>query len=171
VVIAIIVAGLYGIVHDQISYSVAPEYFTKFKFNQFGLTDAAFPERVRASIIGFLASWWMGLPVGLLVGAAGFIHRGPQRMLKISLCSIVIAVGFTLLFGLCGLLYGYIQTRHVELAHYQNWFIPEDVTDLRRFLCAGHMHNASYLGGVLAIVVAWGFHIVVRLRTRDVTRR
>ena len=32
VVAAVAAAGVFGIVHDQISYSVSPEYYTKFKF-------------------------------------------------------------------------------------------------------------------------------------------
>ena len=164
VVIAVVVAGIYGIAHNQISYTVAPEYFTKFKFRQFGFVNSPLPERMRASMIGFLASWWMGIPIGLLVGAAGFIHRGHQRMLRISLWSLLVTVGFTLLFGLCGLLYGYLQTEHVDLAEYRGWFIPKDVTDLRRFLCAGYMHNSSYLGGMLAILVAWTFHWIAKAR-------
>jgi hypothetical protein len=167
VFLGIVVAGLYGIVHDQVSYTVAPEYFTKFKFRQFGFDDMAVPDRTRASMVGFLASWWMGIPIGLLVGAAGFIHRGARRMLYVSLWSLVVTVGFTMLFGLGGLLYGYIQTSHINVAEYRGWFIPDDVTNLRRFLCAGYMHNSSYLGGVLAIFVAWAFHIVVRMRTKD----
>jgi hypothetical protein len=167
VVLAVFMAGLYGIAHNQISYSVAPEYFTKFKFRQFGFTDTPLPERVRASMVGFLASWWMGVPIGLLIGAAGFIHRGWQRMLHVSLWSVLVAVAFTLLFGLGGLLYGYFQTAQIDVTEYRGWFIPDDVTDLRRFLCAGYMHNSSYLGGVLAIFVAWAFHIVVRVRTKD----
>jgi hypothetical protein len=167
VVLAMIFAGIYGMAHDQISYTVAPEYFTKFKFQQFGFTDMPPPERVRASFVGFLASWWMGIPIGLLVGAAGFIHRGHRRMLRISLWSLLITIGFTLLFGLCGLLYGFIQTAHIEPAEYQGWFIPNDVTDLRRFLCAGYMHNSSYLGGMLAVPVAWVFHAVVRVKTNN----
>src|SRR5713226_8829047 len=87
VVLAVLVAGLYGIIHNQISYTVSPEYFTKFKFRQFGFVDMQLPERVRASMVGFLASWWMGIPIGLLVGAAGFMHRGPRRMFKVSLWS------------------------------------------------------------------------------------
>jgi len=42
-------------------------------------------------------------------------------------------VSFTLLFGLCGLLYGYLQTEHFATAEYRAWFIPKDVTDLRVF--------------------------------------
>ncbi len=165
VALAIVVAGLYGMVHNQISYTVAPEYFTKFKFHQFGLNDMPLPDRLRASIVGFLASWWMGIPIGLMVGAAGFIQRDHRQMLRVTLWSFLVVVGFTLFFGLCGLLYGYFQTAHIEVADYRGWYIPDDVTDLRRFLCAGYMHNSSYLGGVLAIPVAWVFHFVMRLKT------
>lgn len=35
-----------------------------------------------------------------------------------------------------------------------DWFIPEDIVHLRQYLCVGYVHNASYLGGALAIVVA-----------------
>lgn len=167
VVLSVFAAGLYGVVHNQISYTVSEEYFTKFKFRQFVLTDSPLPERVRASLVGFLASWWMGIPIGMLVGAAGFIHRGYQRMLRISLWSLLVTVGFTLLFGLCGLLYGWLQTEHIEMAEYRGWFIPKDVTNLRRFLCAGYMHNSSYLGGLLGILVAWAFHVGIRVRTKD----
>jgi hypothetical protein len=165
VLFAVIFAGAYGMIHDQISYTVSPEYFTKFKFRQFGIADMNLPDRARVSIVGFLASWWMGIPIGLLVGACGFIHPGHWRMLKISLWSFLIVIVLTFLFGICGLLYGWLQTRNINLANYQGWFIPNDVVDLRRFLCAGYMHNASYLGGTLSIFVACLFQVIVRIRT------
>jgi hypothetical protein len=164
---AIILAGLYGAIHDQISYTVSPEYFTKFKFRQFGFEGLHLPDRVRAGMVGFLASWWMGIPIGFLVGVVGFIHQGYRRMLKISLWSFAVVIAFTFLFGLCGLLYGYFETRTINLANYQGWFIPDDVVDLRRFLCAGYMHNAAYLGGTLAILVGWIFHVVARIKTKN----
>jgi hypothetical protein len=164
VVLATFIAGLYGMVHNQISYTVSPEYFTKFKFRQFDLATSPLADRVRAAVVGFFASWWMGVPLGILTGAAGFIHRDARQMLRVLLWSMLVAVAFTLLFGLAGLVYGYLETAQIELADDRGWFIPEDVTDLRRFLCAGYMHNSSYLGGVLAIFVAWAFHVVVRLR-------
>jgi len=169
VFLAVVLAGLYGIAHNQISYTVSPEYFTKFKFRQFGFVDMPLPERVRASIVGFLASWWMGIPIGLLVGAAGFFHRDYRRMFKVSLWSFGLVVAFTLLFGLCGLFYGYLQTTNFNVSQYRGWFIPDDVVNLRRFLCAGYMHNSSYLGGMLAIVAAWIFQITVKRRTKDGT--
>ena len=164
--IAIVLAGLYGMVHNQISYTVSPEYFTKFKFRQFGLMNTPLPERIRASMVGFLASWWMGIPIGFLVGVSGFIHEGHWRMFKVSLWAYVIVIGFTLVFGLCGLLYGWLRTRTINIADYQgHWFIPDDVVNLRRFLCAGYMHNSSYLGGTFAILVGCAFQTVVKIRT------
>lgn len=165
VLLAVIVSGLYGILHDQVSYTVSPEYFTKFKFRQFGIADMNLPDRARASIVGFLATWWMGIPIGLLVGGTGFIHPGHWRMLGISLFAFGVIIVITLLFGLCGLLYGYFEMNTVNLANYQGWLIPNDVVDLRRFLCAGYMHNASYLGGTLSIFAACIFQIAVRIKT------
>ncbi len=166
VFLAILVSGIYGMLHNQISYTVSPEYFTKFKFRQFGLENMNLPDRVRASIVGFLASWWMGIPIGLIVGVCGFIHAGARRMLKMIMWSYVIIVVFTLLSGLCGLCYGWFATRTISIADYEGWFIPNDVVNLRRFLCAGYMHNSSYLGGTLAIFIAAAFHLVVRIRTQ-----
>lgn len=164
--IGIIIASIYGIVHNQISYTVSPEYFTRFKFIQFGLLDNSIPERIRASIVGFLASWWMGIPIGILIGLVGFIHKGYKRMFKVSLWAICVAVGFTILFGLCGLIYGYFQTSGIDLNDYKYWFIPENVENVRRFLCAGYMHNSAYLGGVLSIFVAWFVHLIIKFREK-----
>ena len=162
--VALAVAGLYGIVHNQISYTVSTEYFTAFKFYQFGLLDQAVPERVRASMVGFYASWWMGFPIGILSGLAGFIHKTQRQMFRRSLEAMGVAVVFTLLFGLCGLLYGYFQTSSTDMVAYQYWYVPSKLISPRRFLCAGYMHNSAYLGGVLSTPVAWAYQIVVRIR-------
>jgi hypothetical protein len=165
ILLAITVSGLYGMVHDQISYTVSPEYYTKFKFQQFGIADMNLPDRARASIVGFLASWWMGIPIGLMVGGTGFIHPDHWRMLKISLLAFALVMAITFLFGLGGLLYGCFQTKTINLTDYHGWFIPKDVADLRHFLCVGYMHNASYLGGTLSIFAACIFQVVVRIKT------
>ena len=165
-VLAILAAGLFGAIHDQISYTVSPEYFTRFKFPMFHLLDSNIPERIRASEVGFLASWWMGVPLGLLTGVTGFIHKEIARMRSALYLSLPVIMGFVLLFAMCGLLYGFIQTRSIDLAEYRGWFIPKGVQDLRRFLCAGYMHNSAYLGGVVAIPVAWVFHILRRKRAK-----
>ena len=52
-----LLGGLYGMLHDQISYTISREYFTDFKFHQFRYADFHLPERLYVGIIGFLATW------------------------------------------------------------------------------------------------------------------
>ncbi|WP_158240584.1 hypothetical protein [Telmatospirillum siberiense] len=164
VLLAICAAGLFGAVHDQISYSVSSEYYSKFKFHQFNLLNAAVPERIRAAEVGILASWWMGIPLGVLTGAAGFIHRSAAQMRSALLLSLPVVVGFVLLVALGGLAYGAIQTTHFDLGGHPRWFLPAGLEDPRAFLCVAYMHNAAYLGGALAIPVAWVFHFLLKCR-------
>ncbi|HUB27384.1 MAG TPA: hypothetical protein VL992_18305 [Tepidisphaeraceae bacterium] len=164
---AIVMAGAYGALHDQISYTVSPEYFTRFKFIKFQLLDETVPPRVRAAEVGVLASWWMGIPLGILTGLVGFIHRDTKVMIRSLAWSLVIMPVFALLFSLSGLLYGYLQTRTIDPSAYSDWYIPDGVQNLRNYICAGYMHGAGYLGGALAVPVAWIFHLIVKFKTRQ----
>ena len=77
--------------------------------------------------------------------------------------SLLVIVIFTLMIAHVGLGFGWVRTETIDLAGYRGWFIPHGLKDLRRFLCAGYMHNAAYLGGVLSVPVAWLFHFAFRL--------
>src|SRR6185503_8995132 len=59
-IVGSIIAGFYGVLHDQITYSISPEYFTKFKFKQFEYANFGLGDRIFVSTIGFLATWWVG---------------------------------------------------------------------------------------------------------------
>lgn len=89
--ISILLAGLYGILHDQITYTIAPEYFTKFKFDQFGFGPAWFGgDRWTVVVIGFLATWWTGILIGLGHGLTGLIFKDHRSMRKAIQKSILI---------------------------------------------------------------------------------
>jgi len=165
-IVTMLAAGAFGILHDQISYTVSNEYFTRFKFPQFQLLDANIPERIRAAEVGFLASWWMGIPVGLLTGIAGFIHPTARQMRKALLLSLAVISVFTLTFALLGLAYGFIRTTHLNLSEYADWFVPQGLERPRNFICVGYMHNSAYLGGLIAIPIAWCFHSIYRQSAR-----
>ncbi len=164
--VAIVLSGLYGIVHDQLTYTIAPEYYTKFKFLQFRLVDSPWPERVRAGMVGFLATWWMGILIGLTVGLAGFMQRDWRRMLVVTLQAYGVVVVVTAAVGLLGLAYGYYQTAAIDRGAYLGWVVPPDIVDLRSYLCVGYMHNASYLGGVIAIVAGIIYQVAALVRDR-----
>lgn len=69
-----LIAGLYGIVHDQLTYTLSPEYFTLLKFRQFAWADFGGPPRLLVAEIGFLATWWVGALAGWLIGRVTVAH-------------------------------------------------------------------------------------------------
>ena len=161
IIVAIIIAGIYGAIHDQISFTVSSEYFTEFKYHQFGFVDSPLPDRAKAAIIGFLASWWMGIPIGLFVGLFGFMHKPVNLMFTRSLKAFAVVAIVTLLVGIGGLVYGWFFASH-DLADYRGWFIPEKLDSSRNFLSVGHMHNFSYLGGVIGLTAGIIFQFIQR---------
>ena len=74
---------VYGILNDQITYSISPEYYTKFKFSQFGVSPetAADSPRLGAAWVGICATWWAGAILAALLGLFGFMQKSPARML------------------------------------------------------------------------------------------
>ncbi len=172
VIVALVVAGLFGVIYDQIRYAVSSEYFTKYKFLQLGFGYAHYPDHVRAGLIGFLGSWKMGIPIGLLVGAAGFIHKSERRMMRALGWSLLVTFGFILVFGVCGLVYGYYQVMHNDASEYSDasvysdWHIPPNLVNPRRFLLAGYMHYSLYIGGAISILVGWGFNLYLRAKAK-----
>lgn len=61
-------AGLYGVLHDQVTYTISPEYFTKLKFEQFAYADFAIVDEWAFVRVAYIhnASYLGGL-LGLLV--------------------------------------------------------------------------------------------------------
>jgi|LauGreDrversion4_2_1035121.scaffolds.fasta_scaffold1588390_1 hypothetical protein len=151
----VVMAGLFGVLHDQISYSVSPEYYTQFKFRQFHLLDLALPERVRAGIVGFLACWWMGIPLGAAVFAMAWRQPTLLSMRKALWSSLPIMAGVTLAISLLGLAWGWWHVTLQPREAWPRWYIPPGVQDARAFVTVGCMHAAAYAGGVLSVLAVW----------------
>ncbi len=148
-VCAMAVAGAYGAVHNQVSYTVSEEYFTRLKFEQFRI-DPQFHNRLGAAAVGFRASWWMGIPIGLVLGAMSWLHDGFPRMVREGLLAFGVVAATALVIGVLGLGYGLVATADKPELFRRDW---TEITHRRAFSCAGAMHNASYLGGGLGILV------------------
>ena len=153
IILAPIIGGLYGILHDQLTYTISPEYYTKFKFYQFGLMDlgneAIFPTPIlQVSVVGFMATWWMGLPIGLILGLVGLVHKDSKIMLQTTIRAIIVTVIIAFATGLIGLVYGKIYLADTGV----NWWLPENLIDTKNFIEVGSMHNFSYLGGLTGLI-------------------
>ena len=101
-------AGLYGVVHNQISFTVSPDYFYAFKFDQFAIPQSL-QGRIGASLVGWEAAWWMGIVIGAPLVLVGLILPGWKAYITQTLTAFAVAAATALLVGLGGLAYAFLD--------------------------------------------------------------
>jgi len=148
--IACLLSGIYGAIHNQISYSVSPEYFTKFKFEQFELAPTLW-NRQGASIVGWRASWWMGLVIGAFLIPFGLLIRQTSTYFLFMLRAFVIVLVTSTCFAIVALVVSKLMAGHAEMGELN--FRGNQILNPVAFLVAGTMHTASYLGGLVGMLI------------------
>src|SRR5580658_3836306 len=93
VLVAIVIACLYGVGHDQVTYTISPEYYTKFKFIQFNLADSIAAQhmtqpRSAVVMVGVEATWWLGFYVGVIIAGFALLFRNRDRMFAVAMQSL-----------------------------------------------------------------------------------
>ncbi len=149
-----LIAGFYGMLHDQITYSISCEYFTRLKFLQFHYADFGLPRRMFVAEIGFLAPWWVGLIAGWFLARIA-VPVFPQKKARSSVLrgfAIIFAGGFVA--ALVGFLLGLRLGPDSDLCAWQGFVTTRGVVDLPNFVRVAYIHNASYLGGLIGLIVA-----------------
>ncbi len=154
-----LIAALYGAIHNQLSYTVSPDYFHAFKFDQFGIPDDL-RNRWGAARVGMLASWWMGAIVGGPLILLALRVKGPLRFVRTVLTAAAAVAAVTLIIGLIALAVAFVL---VEPDMVPPWVRNLGLSPAKavRFLRAGIMHDAAYAGALVGAVAG----CVVVLRT------
>lgn len=161
-----IVAGVYGALHDQISYTVSPDYFHALKFQQFDI-PSELHSRLGAAIVGWRASWWMGALIGVPLLLVGLVHPGWKAYLCHSLISFGVVAFTALAIGLWALI---DATDSITEESLSRFVFPDGVADKVAFARVGMMHNFSYFGGFIGIITG-SLYLVVSWLTRVIMVR
>jgi hypothetical protein len=156
-----LLAGIYGAVHNQISYTVSPEYFTQFKFQQFQIGEDI-PDRLGAAIVGWNAAWWMGILIGMVLIPMGLFIRGNAPFFWVMIRVFGIVVLTTLIVGLAALAVAFVVVDAEMVGEIEIY--GKKMTDDLAVVRAGTMHNFSYLGGAFGLVL--GGLTILRSRRR-----
>ncbi|MEZ4923478.1 MAG: hypothetical protein R2780_09930 [Crocinitomicaceae bacterium] len=167
-VTACLLAGIYGILHDQLTYTISHEYYTKFKFYQFGFAtvgdEAIFDyPRIYVGKVGFLATWWTGIPIGLILGLVGLVHKDHKQMYLVTFKALIITLLITLITGLVGLTIGFTILANSGV----DWWLPHNLIHKTNFIAVGSMHNFSYLGGGIGMIVGIVYSAIVAARNKS----
>jgi hypothetical protein len=164
VITTIIVASIYGVIHDQITYTISHEYYTKFKFIQFHLAQEnlyGIHPRLTLILVGIRATWWMGLLIGLFFGLILLFFRNDLPVYRIYFRTISLTFAITILTGI----FGYVNCIFTDIDT-NGWYIPETLTDRKSFICVGSIHNNSYLGGIIGLLAGTCYLLILKEKYR-----
>ncbi len=147
-----ILGGVYGIIHDQVTYSISDEYFTRFKFAQFHWVNFGLSPRVFVAEIGFLASWWAGFIAAWLVARLTVPAFSRPAAFRHTLRGFAMVFAAALLGSVPGYLFGLLH--RPDYSVWQDFTTPLQVADVPSFVRVAYIHNASYLGALAGLIAA-----------------
>ena len=147
-------AGLYGILHDQVTFTISNEYFLKLKYQQFHYISFNGNERIKVSMIGFLATWWVGLFLGWFL-ARWFLPNcsfaiANKKIIKSVLIIFIVSVSSAIAGG------GFLFSKR-DTMDYSSWLGITNtygIENIWAFVNVAYIHNCSYLGAFLGLVIA-----------------
>lgn len=151
-------AVTYGILHDQVTARLCIEYFTIFHRRAF----AGDSPTLHALYWGVVATWWMGLGLGIPICLFARYGRRPKltaRDLVRPLVWLMVASGLlSSIFGTVG--YFYAQAGDSPLS--EPWFSLVPRARHAFFLADLWAHRAAYATGLVGSVFIWGWCVYRR---------
>ena len=156
VLLCIVAAVAYGLVHDQVTIRLSLEYFTVLHPQ---ILEKNCPPTLLALAWGVIATWWVGLILGIVLGLSCCCGKRP----KLSATDLVRPIAKLLLIMAAGaFLAGFAGYELGRLG----WIVPAPFVtanvpadQINRLFAAGGSHLASYaigfVGGIILSVWAW----------------
>lgn len=155
VLLCIVTAIAYGVLHNQITARLCIEYFT---IAHPPLIDTDDPT-VLGLGWGVVATWWIGLILGILLGFSARVGGRPKRAVAALVTPLLWLVAITASAALLGGIAGWAAARGgiITLAGRLSRDIP--VHHHVSFLAVAWAHTASYMvgiiGGLVVVVATW----------------
>ncbi|HKD35732.1 MAG TPA: hypothetical protein VKB78_03000 [Pirellulales bacterium] len=159
VVMSILAAVIYGILHDQVTARICIEYFT------IGHPDLGRPEIFHSNnptVIGiawgFVATWWVGLMLGVPLAIAARAGRWPKRTARSLVRPIAMLMAVNAVCAFIAGFAGWIAASRGANAEVVSFLSPEKRVP---FIAVWYAHQSSYavgfIGGVivLSLIFYW----------------
>lgn len=139
---AVVTASIYGVVHNQASVTVSPDFMENFR----GLADLTRHSAIRlvAAELGVTTTWWVGAIVGVplaLVARLGSVSKYSAKDLLPGMALVASCTGVAALWS--------ASQSYAAMGNPYN--------------AASAMHSASYLYGILFGLVFGGLVLLRRL--------
>ena len=156
--IASAIAGIYGVINDQITFTISSEYYTKYIFLQYNLVQVEgdsriIHPRILVVLVTFFSTWWFPLTSGLIIVIFNLIQNTWQKLFKTSFLAIMIAILITIISEIIGLIVGFLIFAKLPKSYFIWCFIPENLQNFDNYISVGSMEVFSFIGGILGLLV------------------
>src|SRR4051812_31777466 len=81
---------IYSIIHDEITYSLSPEFYLKVRFGQMNIETGS--PRIGVAKVGLLNTWFYSLTISTVLAMAGLFHKDVNNVYKYTFQSFFISV-------------------------------------------------------------------------------
>ena len=149
-----IIAGLYGIFHDQITFAISNEYFSKLKYQQFGYLNFVDSDRLKVSMIGFLATWWVGLFLGWFLARWFLPHNSYSSARSKIFKSFIITFITSIVLATASGVYVFLFGKSFNYLSWAQIIKTYNIENSWAFVGVAYIHNASYLGALLGLLIS-----------------
>lgn len=142
-------AILYGVIHDLITAHLCVEYFT---IGHPRIINSESPVLL-ALTWGVIATWWLALPMGLLIAGVNHFGKKPsleyKKVLKLIVRLMLVMSGIALFAGLMGYMFAELHIIHLDFE------LGDKIDSAKhsKFLAAGWAHTSSYLSGSIGSLI------------------
>ena len=163
VLVSVAAASVYGVIHDQFTIRVCLEYFTVGHPPIFSTSSPT----LLALGWGIIATWWVGLLLGIPLAAVARLGRAHP---PISVRELVPAIGLLLVvMSCCALVAGFLgysagQRGDVSPPPWLGAHLPLEFR--ARFVATSWAHLASYMSGIVGGVILIAVTRIRRARSR-----
>lgn len=154
VVLSSVLAGLYGALHDQLTYSISPEFFTDYRFQIFNI-DPAMDDRLGAAIVGFKNTWKVGAVLGGILALVGMLHPTFEEMYKYTLQSFLITLAAAFMATLLGIAF----IRSVDIPADQMEIMSGSIDNPAKFSKVVMVNNFGYVGAIIGMFMGIGWQV------------
>lgn len=157
VILSMLTAISYGILHDQITARVCIEYFT------IGHPQILAAKTISPTVIGFVwgvaATWWVGLGLGIPLAIAARIGRRPKKSVNELIRPMLLLMCVTATLALVAGVAGYIAASMDLIALHGPLAVRVPQQQHAAFIADAFAHTMSYaagaIGGLFLIGRTW----------------
>lgn len=147
IIISILVASVFGALHNQVSYSISSEFFKNFLFGKFGINEWGISnDRTKASIVGIIGTYWVGFFLGIIYSII-YLFLNVENKFLIIIKSIFINISVSVFGSLIAFLIAYFFISPEN----SGVFMDFGTMCPKNYIEAAYMHTGSYYGGVLGL--------------------